>query len=506
MLLIIFLLSGATQFYFIHRLIEQETRNQASMVASSVNNGVQETLVASAAIEHQIDLKLVSYARHISEILKDTPVDQITEKQLQAIQHKLQIAGITLFAAKGDDVVGIASTDPQEVGFSMRKIGFYEAAVTLLAGGKPPVPGATLLENNIIVLPIAQSATHEQAPTFYKFAYYHPLGESYGISLFIEANEVNQFTSETGPDAWMSKIRQDNAYVAETAILTPKVYVDPSLENNIYPPVKKVVSGEFRYQSAKDERTLKQMAEHPTVQGYTEQVEGRKLYKAYVPMDSGQVIYIALDEGKISNPLYRNLLISILFSFLSLLALFMLTARFFTQIYKSIQKIISQIKELEQGNLTIRSHLKDKGELGDLSGTVNTMAESLHQLLRSTYDHATIMQRMSVMLEAEADQSVDKALYLSINATTEIRSSTAEIEYILELMKERVQAQLNETESNEIVQHIDEIRNVIQDKTNSATVISITLSDLLKSLHKQSSELSERSQSLLKKLGKFKFH
>ncbi|GGA29703.1 HAMP domain-containing protein [Paenibacillus physcomitrellae] len=505
-LLVIILLSGVTQFYLIHRQIDRETQNQANQAASSLNNGVEETLLASESIEHQIDLKLVAYAKHIAVLLKGKKMDSLSSDELLNIKQELNITGFTVFEPKNDDIVGVASTDPNEIGFSMKQIGFYEAGQLLLSGGKPPIPGATLIENNMVVLPTAQSASHNEDPSFYKYAYYHPPGTDYVINPFIEANEVNQFTETSGPDAWITKIMKENPYLVEAAVLTPKVFADPTLEEKLYPPVKKVVNGSFSYQTESDLVKLKSMAKQPVKQSFVETVEGKKLYKLFVPIESDQVIYIALDYGKISKPLYRHSLISLLFGLLSLIALFMLTARFFSQIYKFIQKIILQIKQLEQGDLTAKSSLQDKGELGDLSSSVNAMADSLHQFLASTHEKATLMQRVAFILEAEADQSVEKALTMSINATAEARGSIDEIEFFLNQVKESLELKAGHAEVQPLIEQIDEIRQIFRDKTNNATLISITLSDLLKSLHGQSSELSGLSQSLLRQLEKFTYH
>lgn len=505
-LIIIVLVSSATQLYLVQRQISRETKNQATMVASSVNNGIEETLLASSSIEHQIDLKLVSYAKHIADMLSDKGISEVTTEELLKIQRGLNISGLTLFAEQQDDIVGVASTDPAEIGFSMKKIGFYEAGRMLLSGGKAPIPGATLIDDNIIVLPIAQSSTHGGESSFYKYAYYHPPGTDYVINPFIQANEVSQFTQESGPEAWISKIEKENPYVVEVAILTPKVFADPSLEQNLYPAVKKVASGKFAYESAHDEKWLKSVAAKPEQKAYVETVGGKKLYKMFLPTQSDQMIYIALDYGKISEPLYRHSIISLLFGLFSLIALFILTARFFTQIYKYIQKIIHQIKQLENGNLTVRSDIQDKGELGDLSSSVNAMADSLHSFLLSTHEKATAMQRMAVILEAEANQSVEQALSMSIHATAEARVSIEEIEFFLDQVKAKLETGAGDAASAQLTEQIVQMRQIFKEKTNNATMISIALSDLLKSLHGQSSELSNLAKFLLLQLQKFTYY
>jgi HAMP domain-containing protein len=502
-LIITVVVSGAIQLYLINTQISQETENQAMLIAQSVNNGIEETMAASNSIEHQIDLKLISYSKHIADLLKGKELSAITIDELKNIRDQLGIAGITLLTKRNDDIVGVASTDPEEIGFSMKKVGFYEAGEMLLAGAKPPIPGATFLENNMVVLPIAQSASHGEKNAFYKYAYYHPPGSTYVINPYIEASEVNQFIQKVGPDAWIPKMEQENPYVLEIAVLTPKVFADPTLEQKIYPPLKKVVNGKYDYQSDRDINMLKKMADHPVKETFIQQVNGKKLYKMFLPINKDQVIYTALDYGKISAPLYRHSMFLIIFGLLSLLALFMLTAKFFTGIYKNIQKIIMQIKRLEQGDLTAKSTVSDNGELGDLSHSANKMADALRQLLIDAHEKATKAQRVSVVLEAEANQSVEKAYSLSMETTATARESIEEMNFFLDQVEEQLEAQQENPKVKEILDKMDQMRTLAKERTNNATEITITLSDLFKSLHDQSSELSELSNSLLQHLGKF---
>ncbi|MDB5053303.1 MAG: hypothetical protein JWM44_1353 [Bacilli bacterium] len=504
LLIITAVVSGVIQLYLINTQISRETENQALLVAQSVNNGMEETVVASNSIEHQIDLKLNSYSKHIADLLKGKELSAITNDELKNIRGQLGIAGITLLTKRGEDIVGVASTDPEEIGFSMKKVGFYEAGEMLLAGGKPPIPGATFLENNTVVLPIAQSATHGGQPAFYKYAYYHSPGTSYVINPYIEAGEVNQFIQKVGPDSWIPKIQQENPYVVEIAVLTPKVFANPALEENIYPPLKKIVNGKYEYQSDYDNNALKKMADQTVKEIFIQKVNGKKLYKMFMPINQDQVVYIALDYGKISAPLYRHSIFLIIFGLLSLVALFVLTASFFRRIYKNIQKIIMQIKKLEQGDLTAKSTVSDKGELGDLSHSTNKMAASLHQMLTDTHEKATKAQSVSFVLETEANQSVDKVYTMSMETTSSARESIEEINFFLDQVEGQLELQNENPKAKEILDKMNQIRTLTSERTNNATEITITLSDLFKSLHGQSSELSELSNSLLNQLSKFK--
>lgn len=503
-LIIVSVITGLVQLHFIQQQITMETNNQALMIAQSINKGIEETLLATSAIEHQIDLKLRSYAERIADRLQNKSLPMITTEELIATRDQMGVAGITILARTEGDIVGVRSTEPQDIGFSLKKVGFLEAAENMLNGKIVSIPGATYFDNDIVVLPIAQSGTHVDKPIFYKYSYYHPPGKSYIINVFIEAGEVYQFMRDVGPDDWIARVRHEDSNVLEIGILTPKVFADPSLEQQIYPPVKKIVHGTFQYESKEDINLLTQLAAQPQLVTSIQEIANKKIYKMFLPIQDDKVVYIALDYDEIGSPLIRHSVILIVSGFVSLVALFALTASFFTEIYKNIQKIIAQMKQLETGDLTARSDVTDKGELRDLSQSVNKMARALHRLITDTHEKAIQAQRVAAVLEAEANHSVEKAFSLSMEKTATARDSIDEIFFYLDQMEELLKQQEHNPKAAEILGNIERIREWARERTNNTTEITITLADLLKSLHAQSSVLSKISNLLLKKMERFK--
>ena len=372
-LLVIAVFSGTVQLYLMNDQIVKQTNYQAEAVASNVLRGIQDTELATQIIEQQIDLKLVAYSKHIADLIKHKEKSEITNEDLLKIRDDLGLAGITIFSETDskDDIVGFAATEQQEVGFSLKEAGFFEIGKILLEKGEPTLPSATFTDENIAVLPIAQSASHKEKPTFFKYAYYHVPNTEYIINPYIEANEVYNYIEKVGTNATINQLIQENKIVEEIAVLNPKVFADPSLENQLYPPLKKVESGSFNYQTSQDSKLLTKSS--VTKENYIERVDGKKLYKIFIPLDENRVIYLALDYGEMSGPLYRHSIILIVSSLASLVGLFLLTAKFFNKIYEKISRIKSQIKQLEEGDFTAKNTVKDDSELGDLSKSVNRM-------------------------------------------------------------------------------------------------------------------------------------
>ena len=503
-LIVTALITSLVQLYFLKEEITREAEAQAAMVAQSINTGIEQTIIASARIEGQIDLKLISYARHVADLLGDRSLEVLDNEELITVRDQLGLGGITLLARSEEDIVGVLSTDPQDIGFSLKAIGFLEAGEAILDGGMAFVPGATLIDNGILVLPIAQSITNEQ-PTFYKYSYYHPPGKPYFISVFIEASEVYDFTEEIGTDKWISKMLEENSNIKEVGVLTPKVFEDPTLEEQLYPPMKRIVHGTFRYESEEDIEALIQMAEQPKQVSFIQKINDKSYYKMFMPINNDQVVYIALDYDQLSAPLYRHSVILIVSGLISLIALFILTASFFNHIYRDIQHINTQVKLLEVGDFTAQSEIPHgKGELTNLSTSANRMVHTLNQVLKDTSDQATKVQRLARLLEAEASQSVEKVYTISMETTVDARDEVEEInDFLVQVEKHLLSLDRNET-INALLNRMETIRTIAKDRSVSTTEITLTLADLLKSLHSQSSELSDISKVLLQKMSQFK--
>ena len=184
--------------------------------------------------------------------------------------------------------------------------------------------------------------------------------------------------------------------------------------------------------------------------------------------------------------------------------MFILSTRFFSAIYKNIQVIISQIKQLELGDFTAKSEVIAKGELADLSNSTNHMTDILNGVLKDTTKQAEKVQYLSKELKSEAAESVDKMYALSLDLTSKAREDNFEISDFLDTLEEKLK-ELPKTEDIEnILTRVEAVREISNNRSESTTDITLTLSDLLKSLQAQSEELFNISSTLFKNMYKFK--
>ncbi|WP_083392207.1 methyl-accepting chemotaxis protein [Bacillus sp. MUM 13] len=505
-LLVIIMISSLVQLYFIKSQITENVNNKASVISQSIELGMDETNLASQSIEHQIDLRLGNYGNLIAEKLNNQSSSEISNQELINIKKELGISGITLFAKKGNDIVGVKSTEHSEIGFSFKKIGYNDGfkALDSLYKNKRLPSEATYSAKNMFALPISQSGSQSN-PRYYKYAYLIKPGRDYIINPYIEANEIYHFTKEVGPETWIDKIKEKNTFIKEIGVLNPSVFENPKLETKLFPPIKKVVYGEYSYKDKRDKQLLAEIIKNkPIDKHYINSYDGDKVYKLFLPAKDGNVVYVALDYKMLSGPLYRHSIILIVTGLVSLMALFLLTARFFNVVYGRISAIKIQIGQLEKGDLTAKSTFNDKSELGDLSESVNEMASYFNKTVSATREQAAKTQQLSLLLEAEASQSVTKMYEISTEATLKSRDQHGEIVEFLNKLIEFIQTQPQYSDATAIIKQIEEMKKVANDRTSATTDFTITLSDLLQSLYLQSSELSNIANIMLESMRKFK--
>ncbi|WP_067724664.1 methyl-accepting chemotaxis protein [Oceanobacillus damuensis] len=503
-LISITILSGALQFIFIQNHVEENVERETNMIAKSVEQGIAETDIASRAIEQQIDYKLEMVTNLISDQLPAS-TESITNEQLTNLSTDMDIAGIDIFAYDENDVISVVkSTEPEELGFTLKGVSEegYAAFENILGGNVTEFTGpASYINDNTIVLYTAQAGSREELQ-FFKYAYHYEPGRDYLISTFIEANEVNQFTEEVGPETWIQKVLDENKNALEIAVLDPRVFADPSLAEAMYPPQEKLVYGDYRLKT--DEQVLINMVESPELVTTIDEHKNEKVYKMFTPFDDGRVIYVAMDYEKISAPFKNYSFILIAFGFISLVILFLTTTRFFNKIYTHITKIIAQIKSYEKGDFTERSKIKGSGELGRLSQSTNKMGETMQGVLGEMHKQAVKTEHHAYLLEAEANNSVEKIYSISMEATTDARESAEELAYLITQIEKILEE--NKIADHLVYENFSRIQSLMENQATSTTEMTITLSDLLKSLHGQSASLSEIAKKLLNNLEQFKLN
>jgi two-component system, sporulation sensor kinase E len=352
--LLITLTSGILQLIFLKNKVTKDMNSQADSIAKSVKESITETKLASDYMEHQIDLRMIAHMQYVGNLLLNKNVNEITNEDLESIRKKVGLSGITIHVKRGDDIVGVKSTDPKEIGFGFKQFqnGGLEMLESLLSGNAIHKLPVSYFDNQSFVTPITQSGSHLNTPILFKYAYYHPSNAPYLISSYLDANEVYQYTKRLGPDHEIQKLKQENAYIDEIGVLNPRVFQNSSLEKQIYPPLKKIVYGSFNEIDKNDTNWLNHYKGNAQLYQFFNTKNGKQLYKIFLPMDNDQVLFIALNYAKMKDPINQQLIILILLACLSCIVFILLAD-------KSLRKSKETKAELWKSNQILLSIIEN---------------------------------------------------------------------------------------------------------------------------------------------------
>lgn len=177
----------------------------------------------------------------------------------------------------------------------------------------------------------------------------------------------------------------------------------------------------------------------------------------------------------------------VLISILLALAIGVLLA--FT-IAKPIDYIRSKMRLMEQGDLTVRSHIEGKYEIGQLSHSFNLMAENMSNLIKETSSISGEVTKNSDDLKTIAEHSArsSKEVTLAVEAlSTGATEQAHDADQAAQIIKELIE-QLNATEKSfkevvSVTTHTKEASAVATDiirRLSNTTTQSIELSEKIK--------------------------
>ncbi|KAB8130717.1 hypothetical protein F9U64_13880 [Gracilibacillus oryzae] len=506
-ILFVVLTIGAMQLNFIHKQIEEGIKEQGEIISDRIEQGIKEMDIASKAIEQQIDLNLIYLSRYIGEKLGGKKIEEIREEELVSIREEAGVAGISLIVpSEADDFVVAKSSEPEEVGFSFKKVSSINKNLHAILNDRVPSEQDILsyYDKGMYVLSITQSDAKETDMFFNKYSYYHVQGTDYIINAFIKTKEIHHFINDVVPDA-LTEANNINPYILDIAVLAPHEFQNSPLQGGLYS--SPVLYGEINLFQQRDRQTILDLSVKPEKTGYNAEVDGKRVYKSFIPTEGGEVIYLALDYGELSGPLYRHSILLVISGLLSILLLFLLTTTFFNRIFQNIQTINTQVQLLGTGDFTAKSVINEENEFSQLSQSANKMVRTLNHVLEETSNKAYQTQRLAVLLEADAAKSVEHLYTVSMKETKQLREQLDDIIEFLDQLEVYVREK-NQDSSTEDVEEVykkmETIRQMLKEQTATTTDTTVALADLLTSLHGQSSQLTHIADSLLKQISRFK--
>jgi two-component system, sporulation sensor kinase E len=389
----ILILNNVLFYYNTRDLLIRDQKRQMETTAKEISIAIQHSQVGAQYVEDLMGQQLRTAALAAQKAL-DPDINHVTNAQLVELAKELGVSDITLFARKGDDIVGMKSSDPKEVNLSTKDWGFWFTALNqLLDSNKVTIPEGQKLPNYWSgPIDVAFSDTSKVD----KWGYYYDGTTNYIIDPYMRDDYIIKFNDLTGPKAFEKSLYSNG--LIEITGFNPKAFgKDPIISKSSGVELvslgnRPIFFGNYQYKNLKDVASVQQAMQTGKPVDVDTYVNGMHVIKSFVPVPAstpyvlGFVANYQVIQDQLNHLLMRNVLISLLV----LLMVFVISYLLAGFVVRPVQTILQKVNEMAKGNLGVRVEVKRNDELGHLATCVNSMSQHMQvytEELKSLIEH-----------------------------------------------------------------------------------------------------------------------
>lgn len=268
-----------------------------------VGNVEHQSLVAAFNLRHAVDRynKSVRYVEDlIGQQLRtaaiaarnrlDAQAANVTNEQLAQLSEELGISHITLLQPRGDDIVGVRSSDPAEIGMSTKKWGFWFNAFRQLLNDREVTIEEGQKLRHFWSGPIAHADTDPSRID--KWGYYFDGTTDYIINPYVEDIQLKQYEQLVGPDIILEQMIEDNPSILEMTGFNCNTFGEPlkmskaqSGEYFVSLTNRPILFGTYDYaEQERDAESVRSAYESNRPLTYRTVVGGKEVVKSFIPV------------------------------------------------------------------------------------------------------------------------------------------------------------------------------------------------------------------------------
>ncbi|AZU63722.1 EAL domain-containing protein [Neobacillus mesonae] len=384
-LLVFFILLTNNVFHYMRSKNQLLDYNKKiiKMIVQEVSYQVKNTKNSSLYVEDILGRDLRTASLVIKNALPPHYQD-ITNEQLKRLAKESGVSHITLLAKTKDDIVGVRSSDRQEIGMGTNGWGYWYDAYMQLFALKPVSVGKGLTLPNYWTGPIEVASSNPNHID--KWGYYYDGSTNYIINPYFR-DKVTDYEKRFGPWKIIRDFTKEEG-ILEITVFNPKNFGKKEeivhLNGNKYIRIsaQPIWYGKYQYQNiATDAAMVKKAINSKKNQTYQGYLKGKMIMKTFVPVFSKNdlpfVIGLVYDYGLIQEELTHELFVHILLSIVIMIIVLIISFIFSRSITQPIGYIVDQVNEIAQGKFGKILNLKRKDELGLLTENVNAMSKHL---------------------------------------------------------------------------------------------------------------------------------
>ncbi len=367
-----------------NRLIEFNQK-EITLVTEEIGYEVENSKNSALYLEDRMGQELRTASIAIQNSL---PADyhDISNEQLKQLAEKVMVSHITLLAPVGDDIVGVRSSDADEVNMSTKEWGFWYTSFKQLLSKQP------VTTTRGVTLPHFWSGPIEVASSnpdhIDKWGYYYDGSTNYIINPYFRDNHVFDVEKKFGPTNVMNRFTKKLDGVLELTVFNPETFGEKNqnvyLNGNKYIRIddRPIWYGTYMYRNTShDKKLIHNALKTGKSQSYLTEINHKKILKTLVPIKEknsptyviGVVYDYGLIEKELQQELIKHLLLSLPFIFLVLVT----SSIFSTSITRPIKRIMGHVNQIAKGNFGKVLNTRRKDELGGLVANINDLSHFL---------------------------------------------------------------------------------------------------------------------------------
>lgn len=291
-------------FYFTTKhTLEERLRAEIAATAKQIEISIELSRLGAEEYERQIGRELRA-AAIAAQYALSPDVERVTNRQLEQVSEKLEVAHITLLKKTLDNIVLYRSSDPNELGLKTDSWDpWHEAFQQLFSQRNVSIPwGHSLPHFWTGPFEMATSDTSQ----IHKWGYYFDGTTNYIIDPYIRYDDRQlAYDEKTGVDALIRKTLETNKTLLEIGVLNPSTFplgeqitVTEKGELLEHTTQRPVVYGANAYRHRDDERIVERV--HRLNEPFTvdANLNNRHVLKMYIPVSTTSSASIVDEHGK----------------------------------------------------------------------------------------------------------------------------------------------------------------------------------------------------------------
>lgn len=431
--LCILLLSDYLYYLSSSSILIQSAKNENEILAKEMTSQIATSEQGELFIDDLIGSQLRD-ASLVAKYALNHNIANVTNAQLAALSKEIGIHDITLFQRRGDDIVGIKSSDPHEIGLSTKKMsGWFTAFQQLLSSKHEATINFGQSGTNYWTGPWA-NATSDPTKVD-KWGYFDDGTTNYLIDPFVQSSYIIAYQNETGPTAVSKHIMESSPDLLGLTIFNPLAFGNKPIvwSNDGHSWVDFTnlpLEGTYSYpNTTQDVAMVRAAYKTDSTQSYVATIQNTRVLKTFVPIEVAKTSYVVgfvtnydVIAKTLSTLLNHLLLISIILIFFIVLLSYVVSG----YIVRPLERITEHVNQI--ANIRFDAHLPvDRNdEIGRLAKGVNLMSDSLSQYTRE----------LAQTVRDERGLAVTYLGFIASGLIHELRNPATTVKNLVELMPE----------------------------------------------------------------------